>query len=59
MSGDVPVLAAAAQHLDEWHHNPQNIDKDAYRSRTLWRQAVLEATPAPTVLSRHGGPFWV
>ncbi|MEW1699438.1 hypothetical protein [Streptomyces sp. NPDC091278] len=59
LSGDVPVLAAVTQHLDEWHHNPQNIGKDAYRSRTLWRQAVLKATPAPTVLSRQGGPFWV
>ncbi|MFE6713974.1 hypothetical protein [Streptomyces sp. NPDC057695] len=55
----MPVLAAVAQHLAEWHHNPQGIDKASYRNRTLWRQAVLEATPAPTVLSQRGGPFWV
>ncbi|MFG2878820.1 hypothetical protein ACGFYU_28110 [Streptomyces sp. NPDC048337] len=57
--GDAAVLAAVAQHLAEWRHNPQNIDETPYRNRALWRQAVLESTPAPTILSQRGGPFWV
>nr|MDT0521280.1 hypothetical protein [Streptomyces sp. DSM 41633] len=53
------VLAAVAQHLAEWQDNPQNISTDDYKNRTLWRQAVLENTLTPTVLSQRGGPFWV
>ncbi|WP_331739740.1 hypothetical protein OG590_38940 (plasmid) [Streptomyces goshikiensis] len=59
VAGDAAVLAAVAQHLAEWQHNPQNIDQTSYRNRALWRQAVLESTPTPTVLSQRGGPFWV
>ncbi|MBT1184908.1 hypothetical protein HET69_12950 [Streptomyces sp. CJ_13] len=57
--GDADVLAAVAQHLAEWQHNPQNIDQTGCRNRALWRQAVLEKTPSPTVLSQREGPFWV
>ncbi|MER6394065.1 hypothetical protein ABT236_37160 [Streptomyces sp. NPDC001523] len=45
--------------MAEWQDNPQNINTDAYTNRTLWRQAVLEKTLTPTVLSQRGGPFWV
>ncbi|MFE9360894.1 hypothetical protein ACFYPB_43505 [Streptomyces olivaceoviridis] len=58
-AGDCAVLAAVAQHLAEWQHNPQNIDQARYKNRTLWRQAVLENTLTPTILSQRGGPFWV
>ncbi|MEU8437602.1 hypothetical protein AB0F18_32840 [Streptomyces sp. NPDC029216] len=58
-AGDAAVLSAVAQHLDEWQHNPQNIDQARYRNRSLWRQAVLDSTPTPTILSQRGGPFWV
>ncbi|MGW8065921.1 hypothetical protein ACVV2G_27530 [Streptomyces ziwulingensis] len=57
--GDAAVLAAVAHHLAEWQHNPQDIDQAQYKNRTLWRQAVLENTLTPTVLSQRGGPFWV
>lgn len=58
-AGHTAVLAAVAQHLAEWQHNPQDIDPAHYNNRTLWRQAVLESTPTPTILSQRGGPFWV
>ncbi|MGW6202277.1 hypothetical protein ACWF9B_01290 [Streptomyces sp. NPDC055089] len=58
-AGDAAALATVAQHLAEWQHNPQAIDQGCYNNRTLWRQAVLENTPAPTALSQRGGPFWV
>jgi hypothetical protein len=58
-AGDAAVLAAVAQHLTEWQDNPQDIDQAPYKNRTLWRQAVLESTLTPTVLSQRGGPFWV
>ncbi|MFF1405092.1 hypothetical protein [Streptomyces sp. NPDC058294] len=58
-AGDTAVLAAVAQHLAEWQHNPQDIDQARYKNRALWRQAVLESTLTPTVLSQRGGPFWV
>lgn len=58
-AGDAAVLTAVAQHLAEWQHNPQDIDQARYRNRILWRQAVLENTLTPTVLSQRGGPFWV
>ncbi|MGW7219850.1 hypothetical protein [Streptomyces sp. NPDC054826] len=58
-AGDVAALAATAQHLAEWQHNPQGIDQARYKNRTLWRQAVLENTLTPTVLSQRGGSFWM
>lgn len=58
-AGDPPVLAAVAQHLAEWKHTPQDVGQDRYKNRTLWRQAVLESTLTPTVLSQRSGPFWV
>lgn len=58
-AGGAAVLAAVAQHLAEWQHNPQDIHQARYNNRTLWRQAVLESTLTPTVLSQRGGPFWV
>ncbi|MGW2688916.1 hypothetical protein ACWC6I_37880 [Streptomyces sp. NPDC001414] len=58
-AGDAAVLAAVAQHLTEWQHNPQGIDQAPYKNRTLWRQAVLKSTLTPTILSQRGGPFWV
>ncbi|AKN72546.1 hypothetical protein QR97_24740 [Streptomyces sp. PBH53] len=54
-AGDSAVLAAVAQHLAEWQHNPQDIDQARYRNRILWRQAVLESTLTPTVLSQRPG----
>ncbi|ALO98735.1 hypothetical protein SHL15_7742 [Streptomyces hygroscopicus subsp. limoneus] len=52
-AGDCAVLAAVAQHLAEWQHIPQNIDQARYKNRTLWRQAVLENTLTPTILSQR------
>ncbi|MFD9047826.1 hypothetical protein [Streptomyces zaomyceticus] len=57
--GCTTVLAAVAQHLNEWRRSPQDIKQSSYSNHTLWRQAVLENTPTPTVLSQHGGPFWL
>ncbi|MFI7337064.1 hypothetical protein ACIBUY_03890 [Streptomyces sp. NPDC050085] len=58
-ASDAVILAAVAQHLAEWKNDPQVIDQTHYNNRTLWRQAVLENTLTPTVLSQRGGPFWV
>ncbi|WP_372411993.1 hypothetical protein [Streptomyces luteireticuli] len=53
------VLNAVAQHLAEWHDNPQCLDPAHYTSRVAWRRAILEQTEYPTVLSQRGGPFFV
>lgn len=53
------ILAAVAEHLSQWQHNPQGLDQEQFASRVQWRQAVLKNTPTPTALSERGGPFWV
>ena len=53
------VLAAVAEHLAQWQHNPDGLRQDQFASRAEWRQAILKASSTPTALSARGGPFWV
>ncbi|MFJ8273822.1 hypothetical protein ACIQ8G_26670 [Streptomyces sp. NPDC094154] len=55
----VTILTAVAEHLSQWGHDPQGLDKKDFADVVLWRQAVLANTEIPTVLSERGGPFWV
>ncbi|MEU0343803.1 hypothetical protein ABZ092_33820 [Streptomyces bobili] len=56
---DASLLAAVAEHLAQWQHNPQEINEAQFASPVLWRHAILTSTPTPTALAERGGPFWV
>ncbi|MEU5632195.1 hypothetical protein ACH47C_23800 [Streptomyces rishiriensis] len=56
---DAVTLAALAEHLAQWEHNPSGLDPEQFANRVEWRQAVLRCASAPTALSERGGPFWV
>ncbi|MFE1173059.1 hypothetical protein [Streptomyces sp. NPDC058773] len=51
------LLDAIAQHLEEWQHNPQQIEARKYGSGIPYRRQVLKSTSHPTALSARGGPF--
>ncbi|MFG3517594.1 hypothetical protein [Streptomyces bobili] len=56
---DATTLAAVAQHLSQWEHNPSGPGQEQFASRAQWRQAILRDTSTPTALSERGGPYWV
>ncbi|MGA5442260.1 hypothetical protein ACPCKW_22460 [Streptomyces griseoincarnatus] len=58
-ASDATTLIAVAEHLAQWQHNPQGLDREQFASAVQWRQAILKNTPTPTALSERGGPFWV
>ncbi|MFE3770816.1 hypothetical protein [Streptomyces sp. NPDC059122] len=51
------LLAAIAQHLDEWQHNPQHVEVRRHGTGIPYRRQVLKSTSHPTTLSARGGPF--
>ncbi|MEV6532816.1 hypothetical protein AB0M86_25045 [Streptomyces sp. NPDC051639] len=56
---DAATLAAVAEHLTQWEHNPHGFDQEQYANRVEWRLAILGCASAPTALSESGGPFWI
>ncbi|GHD52410.1 hypothetical protein GCM10010335_64870 [Streptomyces galbus] len=51
---DVTILTAVAEHLSQWGHDPQGLDKKDVPDVVLWRQAVLANTEVPTALCPSG-----
>lgn len=51
------ILAAVAEHLAQWQHNPDGLGQDQFASRVEWRQAVLRTSSTPTARSERT-PLW-